>query len=424
MSGTQNGNGDRSINPAPEGAQEGATIEETAFTRQCSRILEQFQGGQLSLAESLVQIAVQVSTAGLGAQEAETVTRYYYKQLEQVNNSLNRNTPAGAVLSQTISGSNGPSDASVAPESALRGQRDELQQRSRKRKRRMSRREYESDRSSSNEDELDGPDDDLVPWNRPDFDRDYAAEDRKFLELYNLQLSSWNYRHKSWHAILQSLINKAGKPPFPDGEWERIVRGRVCDFKTVLGEFKSAITGYETSENFGEFKISYRGGATSGRDVLTATDWGTAFDAFADAILYVWPERLREFTRYKRHINGQFWILQPQEHGRIIAYDRAVRTRFAQSKNFLLHQHFEYSDLKDYWLGGARSITSADLRPLQLSIKGIPQRAIEICNNYNAGKCHKSGCKYRHVCLDCGKGGHVKGECGKSESKGKGKDQA
>ena len=50
-------------------------------------------------------------------------------------------------------------------------------------------------------------------------------------------------------------------------------------------------------------------------------DWGIAYNAFADAILYIWPYRLCKLTRYKRHINGLFWILQEREYPQIVEYD-------------------------------------------------------------------------------------------------------
>ena len=82
--------------------------------------------------------------------------------------------------------------------------------------------------------------------------------DRKLLNLYNLQLSTWNRRPKSWKTILQSLLNRPGKPPLPRAEWERIVRGEPSNFKTVLSEFKS-FRGTKSSVNIGDFKITFGG---------------------------------------------------------------------------------------------------------------------------------------------------------------------
>ena len=102
----------------------------------------------------MVQITVWVSEANLGTQEAEAVARCYYNHHS-----------------------------------------------------------YDSEHSSfDHSNELDESDDELIPWNIPNFDRDYNAEDKKFIELYNTQLTWWNHHCKSWHSILQSLISKSKNP--------------------------------------------------------------------------------------------------------------------------------------------------------------------------------------------------------------------
>ena len=226
MSGIENGNGDRPHQSAPEGVRENATTQVNTFTRRCSRILKQYQSGQLSLAESMVQIAVQVSEARIGVQEAKTIARHYYKQLEQVHGSLTRNTHTETGNNQTVSDAVDAVEAHAAATNTLRRQCDKLQHRPPKRRRHDQRYSYDSEHSSSNNDiELDESDDELVPWSRPNFDRDYNAEDKRFIELYNKQLTWWNHHRKSWHGVLQSLLNKFGKPLFPESEWEKIVCG-------------------------------------------------------------------------------------------------------------------------------------------------------------------------------------------------------
>ena len=97
----------------------------------------------------------------------------------------------------------------------------------------------------------------LIPWQQPDFDRDFAAKDSEFLQLYNHQLTSWNRFRKSWQDILQSLLNEAGKPPFPENGWEQIICDWTANYEDILAEYKSFHIGEEAKAELEEFQISY-----------------------------------------------------------------------------------------------------------------------------------------------------------------------
>ena len=155
---------------------------------------------------------------------------------------------------------------------------------------------------------------------------------------------------------------------------------------------------------------------------MSPQDWGIAFDAFADALLYIWPNQLWELTRYKRHINKLFWILQECEYSQIVEYNKAIWTKFTQTRDFLLHQHHMYSELKDIWLGGAFLITAVRSSPVRVTIQHGQPKSSAACQKFNFGTCFKSEheCTYRHVCMVCGSSGHVKGNPNCEGNKGKG----
>ena len=147
--------------------------------------------------------------------------------------------------------------------------------------------------------------------------------------------------------------------------------------------------GEEVKTEFGAVTISVGGHTTGGRDVRTSQDWGIVFDVYADALLYIWPERLRKLTRYKRHINGLFWAYRSQEHTQNIDYDKAVRTFFVQTRDFLLHQHERYYELKDIWLGAAVPFTAIQSLLPAANNGSLRNRAAKACRKYNAGTCNK-----------------------------------
>ena len=140
----------------------------------------------------MVQITLRVSGTDIGAQETKTVARYYYTQLERVNNSLTRGGSPESGEGRTTVNSVKPAQSHTPQVDSLQAQRDELLRRPRKRHRRHRGQEYMSDHSSLEESDGSEDNNELIPWTRAEFDKDYDEEDRKFIRTYNSQLSYWN----------------------------------------------------------------------------------------------------------------------------------------------------------------------------------------------------------------------------------------
>ena len=124
------------------------------------------------------------------------------------------------------------------------------------------------------------------------------------------------------------------------------------------------------------------------------------FDVYADALLYIWPERLHKLTQYKQHINRLFWAYWTNKHARVINFDKAVRTFFTQTRDFLLYQHEWYYKLKDIWLGAAIPFTAVKFLTPPSNVGPSRPHTTEACQKFNAGTCHKQPdkCSYLHVC--------------------------
>ena len=82
MSGANNGEGSAGILPTTKTEREESSPLITLaneFTQYCTRVLEQFQAGQLPYVESVLRIAVQVSQARIEGQEAGDITKNFFR---------------------------------------------------------------------------------------------------------------------------------------------------------------------------------------------------------------------------------------------------------------------------------------------------------------------------------------------------------
>ena len=100
MSGTNNNAERERSGSAPPDHQDGDhTLDgKTEFSRACTEIVQQFQTGQLTYMQSMVQIALKIAGAGIAAPESEGVAQHYITQLKQVKASLAHNSQTGERL--------------------------------------------------------------------------------------------------------------------------------------------------------------------------------------------------------------------------------------------------------------------------------------------------------------------------------------
>ncbi|KIY52562.1 hypothetical protein FISHEDRAFT_69757 [Fistulina hepatica ATCC 64428] len=123
-----------------------------------------------------------------------------------------------------------------------------------------------------------------------------------------------------------NLLLSLKVPQFPESQWSKLLSGATVDFDQVLsGVYASAEIG-RTTEHIGNLEFSYTSTAPTKR-VTNFGDWTTAFDSFAAAFIFIFPHRVDEVRDYSEHIKDFFKARSEHEHGAVIAYDSAVRTR-------------------------------------------------------------------------------------------------
>ena len=72
------------VSPQTSAEREEISLAANEFSRYCSGIIEKFQTGQLSLLESMVQIALELSRAPVSDQEAQRIVQHSYSSLERI----------------------------------------------------------------------------------------------------------------------------------------------------------------------------------------------------------------------------------------------------------------------------------------------------------------------------------------------------
>ena len=263
----------------------------------------------------MAELALEVSQAQLGADDARSIMRQFATQLERVRGSLvsNDNPRGTTVDSQPNTDERVVNAGSTGRDPIIEEDSVPRQFVSRKRSRVL-------DDDGEIEDGSDVGDDDagaleelagrnLIPWRRPGFQGSVIVNDDPILRRVNESLSAWNRKKSTWQAVFQDLSNQLGKPPFPVSEWKNLVQGQVIDLDKVFSQHKRNGITSKVSEKIGVLELSLDTEPT-GKRVSGYTDWSVAWEDTMNAYLYVWPKCFPELAAYRQHISA----LSPETH--------------------------------------------------------------------------------------------------------------
>jgi hypothetical protein len=213
------------------------------------------------------------------------------------------------------------------------------------------------------------------------------------------------------------LLNSDGCPEFPESEWTNILSGRVVNLDVVFGGRFTTSNDNRRTEVLGEIEIKY-GTAVPKRTVTSVGDWVIAFTRTTLATTYAFPHRASELVEYSTYILDLFTATNIAFHDRIIAFDKAVRTRVGTTRSVELWDFERFADLKLTYVDstgsgiGAHAAQSSS-QSRQTGAGSKSSRKGEACNRWNDGVCTltASACRRSHVCNICKKSGHKGVEC-------------
>ena len=223
-------------------------------------------------------------------------------------------------------------------------------------------------------------------------------------------------------AAKRSLVNQPDCPEFPDSEWKNVISGRAVNLDAVLTGQLSTTNDDLKTERFGDIEVTF-GAVELTKTVKDGGDWSIAWNKTVRAIVFAFPHRHSELTLYGEYIINLFAVTHPTVHSRVIAFDKAVRRRAGSVRNLELSAFEKYADLKIAHMdsiGVAVSSGPSKGDKGKGGKHGKGWKKDEACNKWNDGKCDKEEeeCRRKHVCNNCGKGGHRGKECRKPAGHG------
>ena len=92
------------------------------------------------------------------------------------------------------------------------------------------------------------------------------------------------------------------------------------------------------------------GSSDPARKVQTSGDWTAAWNATVKATAYAFPHRADELCQWGDYLSSEFSARQSSAHHKLIAFDKAVRTRVGGGQAILLTDRNEFSYLYSAFL--------------------------------------------------------------------------
>jgi hypothetical protein len=215
-------------------------------------------------------------------------------------------------------------------------------------------------------------------------------------------------------AAKRSLTNEPDCPEFPDSEWKNVIAGRAVSLDAVLSGQLSTTHDELKVERFGDIEVSF-GAVEPSKVVKNGGDWSIAWNRTIRATVFAFPHRLQELTSYGEYIINLFAVTHPTVHGRVIAFDKAVRKRVGSVRNLELSDYEKFADLKIAHMDSIGISVASKGEAGPKGKRGKNWKKSEPCNKWNEGKCsqEEEDCRRRHVCNKCEKAGHKGKDCRK-----------
>ena len=114
-------------------------------------------------------------------------------------------------------------------------------------------------------------------------------------------------------AAKHLLTNQPECPEFPDPEWKNVISGRVVNLDAVLSGQLSTTNDDLKVEKFGDIEVSF-GVVEPTKVVKNGGDWSIAWNRTVRAIVFAFPHRHQELTRYGEYIINLFSVTHPTVH--------------------------------------------------------------------------------------------------------------
>jgi hypothetical protein len=388
--------------PAVEPTELDKKIQEAGS--KCLQFVQRFKDGEITKTLATVNITATIrGVPGITARAVTTALESYYNMLDEFASSQKKASERGRVPRED----DGTDDDDEHDRDGGNGGKSPPQ----------IRRDRSRSRSGSPEPKRRKtvPDADQ-PWLIDSIinEASLRPELRKTLQL----LRSWSADPK---GLRFSIINSADCPEFPFSEWTNIIAGKAISLDQVLSAMYTTISDNRSTHKVGGIEIVSEAAAQPTKIVRSHGEWAAAWQKAQAAYIYVMPHRAEELRKYGDHISQLFSAFGGNNHGRIINYDKAVRTLIASRRNVTLGDYHEFQALRiahlDHHGSGNAQASGSGAKVTEAKPKSnTSKRRSETCHRHNNGTCPGS-CGRLHACNLCRDPTHVEADCPKSGGK-------
>jgi hypothetical protein len=222
-------------------------------------------------------------------------------------------------------------------------------------------------------------------------------------------------------AVKMSIIHSAACPEFPHSEWANIIAGKAVSLDQVHSATYTTIADNRDVTKLGNIEITAENSGAPAKTVKIFGDWLTTWQKTQTAYVYVMPHRATELREYGNYITELFSAYNVNSHGKIINYDKALRTLVASRRNISLTDWHRFYGIRvahlDNQGSGTGQASGSGAKNTEAKPKAsASERRNEICRRHNAGTC-PGACGRLHACSICRDTSHVKTACPKSGTK-------
>ncbi|KAJ4486777.1 hypothetical protein C8J55DRAFT_424764, partial [Lentinula edodes] len=195
-------------------------------------------------------------------------------------------------------------------------------------------------------------------------------------------------------------------PIFSNEDWDDIITGKPARFDHIFSSMHATTLDERQTQKVGEVEFKF-GPPVAGKQVSNSGDWQIVFAKYSKALIFIFPHRVEELERYSEHIIRLFGALPEVDHYKVINYDKAIRYRVSQSRQYELTDFGQFQDLFLHWIQAPPSKGRDSGR------KDVKSRRREPCKRYNEGRCPNTAqsCGYQHVCAKCNRNDHTRQNC-------------
>ena len=213
--------------------------------------------------------------------------------------------------------------------------------------------------------------------------------------------------------VKQKIVCHSDCPEVPSSLWNDIISNLFVDLdKLHTAAYTVDAEHRETIQLGNGIEVVAATDRVSKR-VKSHGDWINAWDAYHEAVLFVYPHRDAELRYYRNHINGLFKSLAAPYAKQVVNVDRYIRLQVTRSNRRLLSDTASFQDAYTMFIlpvGAAAPGSSSSAGKLPRSRNG---KTNEACRRWNNECCTMHDCRYRHACVLCG-GAHIASKCDSS----------